>query len=191
MHTQSRSQPSVSYFAYFIKVSHVHLHVRIRKCCLQRYLVSLQEKAIKTHVANGAGVDFPSFILPSEAGWRLQELPSCKRGCSSSSVLSLRFIQGPQWFCATLCCTRAPTGLQDHGATWGTGGQIAQSAQVSRELICCRQQAALICVCFTLPGNFPLYRGLYITILLFFLCFSLTVLVLRLVFLAILETFLN
>lgn len=107
------------------------------------------------------------------------------------SVLSLRFIQGSQWFCATLCCAGTPDGLWDHVATRSTGVKAAQSAPVARALIRHKQQAALKWVCFTLPGNFLLHRGLYITILLFFLCFSLTILVLRLVFLAILETSLN
>ena len=132
-----------------------------------------------------------SLVLPSEADWELQELLSCKHCCSSSHALSLRFIQGSQLFCATLCCAGTPDELWDHMATRSTAVQTARSARVARALICHKQQAALKCVCFTLPGNFPLHRGLYITILLFFLCFSLTILVLRLAFSAILETFLK
>lgn len=110
-------------FAYFIKVSHVRLHVTIWTCCWQRSLVSLQEKAIKIHAANGAGVDFLSLVLPSEAVWGLQELPSCRHCCRSFSALSLLCPRLPTVLCHPVlhCYSRwtvGPCGNEEYGGTW-------------------------------------------------------------------------
>lgn len=121
-------------FAYFIKVSHVRLHVTVWPCCLQRYLVFLQEKAIKIHVANGAGVGFLSLVLPSEVVWGLQEVLQtllCFFQCSVSA-----FYQAPNGFaspCAVLVLQMDP------GTLWKWGAQeymAAGSAGVARALMC-------------------------------------------------------
>lgn len=119
-------------FAYFIKVSRLHLCVTIWTCCLQRYLGSLQEKAIKIHVANGAGVDFPSLILPSEAVWGCRNCWAADTAVALSVLCLSALHQAPSGF-VSLGCTGTPDGLWDH--------VIMRSTGVQDSTVCCSGQS--------------------------------------------------
>lgn len=116
----SRSEHSPArHICIFHKVSHVRLHVTVWTCCLQRYLVSLQEKAIKIHVANGVGLYFLSLFLPSEAVWGLQELLQT-RLCFFQCSVSLLCTRLPVVLLA-LCSAGTPDGPWDHVAMRSMG----------------------------------------------------------------------
>lgn len=146
-------------FAYFIKVSRLHLCVTIWTCCLQRYLGSLQEKAIKIHVANGAGVDFPSLILPSEAVWGCRNCWAADTAVALSVLCLSALHQAPNGFVSPWLhwysrWTVGPCDNEEYGST----GQ--HSLLQWPEHSCAKKSwAALKCILFYIAWEYPPPQG--------------------------------
>lgn len=119
----------------FHKASHVRLHVTVWTRCLQRYSISLQEKkTIKAHVSDGTGANFLRLLLPKQwAGL-----------CCPQHPIPMHPSPHPAWGSAAPCHT--PQGQSSPGC-----GSTAPTYH--------KPGVALKHVCFTQPGNFPLYSS--------------------------------